>query len=380
MHRSGTSALSGALSNLGIAFDSEATRMQCGRINPNGYFERQNVTDFNDSLLHSIDWEWNIVPAVSNIDNWDAPKVVAARHMIDGMAGPGSIGIKDPRCCLLMPFWRQALLDRFEVVGITRDPAEVAWSLFVRDGISVSVGLALWIAYNAHLANGTQGLAPHFVRYEDLVQSPEAVLTSIADFLHGRGVELISTPTEIEMAAKSIDRTLRRDTFPKSLESHPLLLEARAHRELFHQHLSEDIVITPSALCVEILEHQFTAKRLTQVAHRAHFAESQMLEISRVKQAEIGQLQAELDLAIRTSQLEIDQLTAQHVHTEQTLLAHSEVITADLFETQQMLAATQTELDRTTAVLTATNKSFSLKLGLFLTWPIRHLRPSNRSR
>ena len=85
---------------------------------------------------------------------------------------------------------------------------------------------------------------------------------------------MTSTPAEIELAAKSIDRTLRRYTFPKSLESHPLLLEARAHRELFHQNATEDIVITPSTLCVGILEHQFTTKRLTQVAHQAHFAET----------------------------------------------------------------------------------------------------------
>ena len=150
----------------------------------------------------------------------------------------------------------------------------MAWSLFVRDGISISVGLALWIAYNAHLANGTQGLAPHYVRYEQLVESPETVLTSIAHFLRDRWVEMTSTPAEIELAAKSIDRTLRRYTFPKSLESHPLLLEARAHRELFHQNATEDIVITPSTLCVGILEHQFTTKRLTQVAHQAHFAET----------------------------------------------------------------------------------------------------------
>ena len=112
-----------------------------------------------------------------------------------------------------------------------------------------------------------------------------------------------------------------------------------------------------------------------------------MHEFGRIKQAEIEQLQAkltrlqaELDLAQTTRQLEIRQLTAQYAHIEQSLLASNDTLATDLFETQQLLGTTQTELDRTAAVLTATQKSFSLKLGLSLTWPIRQLRPSNRSR
>ena len=107
--------------------------------------------------------------------------------MVDQFSTDGPIGLKDPRICLLMPFWRRALLDRFEAVVITRDPAEVAWSLHVRNGLPVTVGLALWIAYDAHLAIGTQGLAPHYVRYEQLVESPETALTSIALFYKTAG-------------------------------------------------------------------------------------------------------------------------------------------------------------------------------------------------
>ena len=59
----------------------------------------------------------------------------------------------------------------------------------------------------------------------------------------------------------AIDLNLRRRTLPKSLELCPLLPEARNRRELFHQNAAEDIVITPSALCVGIFKHQFTTKR-----------------------------------------------------------------------------------------------------------------------
>lgn len=39
-----------------------------------------------------------------------------------------------------------------------------------------------------------------------------------------------------------IDLNLRRYTLPKSLEPHPLLPEARNHRELFHQNAAETVL------------------------------------------------------------------------------------------------------------------------------------------
>ena len=41
---------------------------------------------------------------------------------------------KDPRTTLLLPFWRRALRFDPVVVGIFRDPVEVAGSLAARDG------------------------------------------------------------------------------------------------------------------------------------------------------------------------------------------------------------------------------------------------------
>jgi hypothetical protein len=250
-----------------------------------------------------------------------------------------------------MPFWRRALLDRFEAIVITRDPAEVAWSLHVRDGLPVTVGLSLWIAYNMHLANGVQGLNPHILRYENLVDPPATELTSIAQFLQERGLPVLHQQSDFETAAKSIDPTLRRTTVPGWVNDHPLTVEARSIRELFHQTPRTDISFTPSQLCREVLDTQFVAKKCEEFHHE--------LNLERIQH---GQEQLEHINTVRTFETQMSELI-----DDTSALQH------ELLLSNSALEQTQQQLDRTV-------KSYSLRLGLLLTWPVRKLRPSNRSR
>ena len=129
MHRSGASALAGALSHLGVQFVSRQDEMLGDPANPKGFFERPSILNFSDTLLETHAWAWHTV----NLYPFDIDKAVGllsqGRNLIANLSNDSSVGIKDPRSCLLMPFWRRALLDRFEAIVITRDPAEVAWSL-----------------------------------------------------------------------------------------------------------------------------------------------------------------------------------------------------------------------------------------------------------
>jgi hypothetical protein len=233
---------------------------------------------------------------------------------------------------------------------ITRDPAEVAWSLHVRNGLPIGTGLALWIAYSTHLANDIQGMNPHILRYENLVDSPTTEIASIAQFLHDRGTPVLQQETDIEVAAKSIDPTLRRATFPEWVNAHPLTIEARSIRELFHQAPGIDVLFTPSELCREILDSQLIAKKYGTV--------NQMLNLTRIQ---IDQERLEFINTIRAFEERIGELNDA---------------TSAL---QDELDAGNSELEQTRRQLEATEKSFSLKLGRSLTWPIRKLRISKRT-
>lgn len=340
MHRSGTSALAGALSCLGIQFLSSSDELFRGIDNPNGFYERPSVLAFSDSLLAAQEWAWDSV-GLQPFPIEDSIRFIhPGRQLVSQFLTEGLVGLKDPRSCLLMPFWRRALLDRFEAIVITRDPAEVAWSLHVRDGLPISTGLALWIAYSAHLAHGIRGLSPHILRYEDLVESPNAQLTEITSFLDTRGIPVLQQPSDIDVAAKTIDSTLRRATFPDWVNEHPLTIEARSIRELFHQATETDISFTPSVLCSEVLEYQRISQKFLKVNHQLNLAQ---LEINQIRSTH--------------------ELLEQHVNDLQHRLHTQE-------KAQAALEEKNTQIE----------ESFSLRLGLALTWPVRKLRSANRNR
>lgn len=349
MHRSGTSALAGALSRLGINFATPDDELHRSLDNPNGFFERTSILNFSDTLLSAQPWAWDKVDLRPLNTEKISAHINEARCIVDELSNDGAVGIKDPRSCLLMPFWRRALLDRFEAVVITRDPAEVAWSLHVRDGLPVTTGLALYIAYSAHLAGGIQGLSSHVVRFENLVDSPSTELASIAQFLHDRGVSISQQPSDIEVAAKSIDPTLRRATFPDWVNNHPLTFEARAIRELFHQTPITDISFTPSELCHEVLDSQFIVKKCDEL--------NQELNLIRIQ---VGEKQAE------------------HINTIHAIETQMSELNDAVSTYQYDLGLRNSELEQTRQELEQIVHSFSLKLGLALTWPMRKLRPANR--
>ena len=375
MHRSGTSALAGALSRLGINFATPDDELHRSLDNPNGFFERTSILNFSDTLLSAQQWAWdNVDLRPLNTEKFPA-HINEARSIVDGLSNDGPVGIKDPRSCLLMPFWRRALLDRFEAVVITRDPAEVAWSLHVRDGLPVSTGLALYIAYSAHLASGIQGLSSHVVRYENLVNPPSTELASIAQFLHDRGLPISQEPSDIDVAAKSIDPTLRRATFPDWLESHPLTIEARYIREQFHQVPTNDISLTPSELCRDVLNFQTVAHDLCDANHQLQLVQADLSGQKVKYQNELAQVSNDYVKAVVILEERIDELSVTTSELEAELATQTQLLAS---QAQALAVQTQT-LEHTRQQLEITAHSSSLKLGLFLTWPIRHLRFSKRT-
>lgn len=95
---------------------------------------------------------------------------------------------KDPRHCLLLPYWRRFLGGPVAAVFIWRSPAAVAGSLRARDGIPSEVGVALWEWYNRQALTGLGGLPVYALRNETLVDDPLGTCTALADWLSGLGI------------------------------------------------------------------------------------------------------------------------------------------------------------------------------------------------
>ena len=133
MARSGTSALTEALSTLGLSLPIASDLMPGDQWNAHGYFESSSLTEFNGKFskrsaevsrppVLPVGWEQGDI-AGSRVDE-------AARLFEASFTSAGDIVWKDPRLCILLPFWRRILSDWDQAaVFAWREPYSVARSL-----------------------------------------------------------------------------------------------------------------------------------------------------------------------------------------------------------------------------------------------------------
>jgi len=214
-HRSGTSAITGALVALGLQGVDESDRIDALESNAE-HWESLSVALFNESLLLGHDGTWDAPP-----DDGELPRQAsgAEQGRLDTMLskaypGPEPGVLKDPRISLLLPFWRSVLGGHLAAVWIWRSPQAVALSLERRDSLPVENGLALWDHYVRSTALGLDGLPVYVLRYEDVIEEPDATLALLARWLEDQtGLSPGATP-RLDEAVSSLDPGLRHQRPP----------------------------------------------------------------------------------------------------------------------------------------------------------------------
>jgi hypothetical protein len=213
MHRSGTSALAGALVAMGLELGPDADVMPADVGNPEGYFELLSIVRANDDLLANFGGRWDSPPVFESGWTTEAAAVEfvdAARAGVNELFDGDRYLLKDPRISLVLPLWRQVTNDEGCAVVIVRDPLEVAASLSRRNGLPTLTGLALWAAYNRAMLRDLKGARVHICSYADLVENPVAVLTDLAASLRAWG----QLPEDLDLteAFAAVHPELRRNT------------------------------------------------------------------------------------------------------------------------------------------------------------------------
>lgn len=150
--------------------------------NKRGFWESLPISRVNMALMYALGGTWD-EPA-SAPDGWESSPELdrlleRARHALEEAfgdlepvwAGERTIGWKDPRMSMLLPFWQQ-LLPIDTVVLCLRDPRVVAGSLKERDGLPAEQSARLWLRY----VTGALRDAPTtvVVWYEDFFEDLEA--------------------------------------------------------------------------------------------------------------------------------------------------------------------------------------------------------------
>lgn len=209
MHRSGTSALTGALHASGAYAGDSGDLTGSSIENQKGFFERRDIRQISDALLHAAgaDW-WKI--SDFEIGHIEQSQLEVQRNafarVVENLSQAKTWIIKEPRLCLLLP----VLIDLIPnpiCIFIYRNPIEVAKSLRTRNQISLQQGIALWEKYNWSAIEATRARSRVYVSYQDLIADPHATLDGVVNKLAELGVKGLSRPVD---SSNFIDRSLRR--------------------------------------------------------------------------------------------------------------------------------------------------------------------------
>lgn len=188
MHRSGTSLLAEAVCRWGAYAGRAKDLIEAGRANPRGFWEFEPLVSFNNLLLASLDADWCLPPpegteALMELrasEQWFKKR---ASYLISRMEAAGRPWFwKDPRLCILLPFWKKHL-DATYVITI-RKPTEVALSLFKRNGMPTSAALLLWQYYMLSLLKNVHDVQSKiFVEYDALASGSDEEFRRLSAFL-----------------------------------------------------------------------------------------------------------------------------------------------------------------------------------------------------
>ena len=205
MHRSGTSAVAGALSLLGAT--PPAKMLPPASDNPSGFWEAESVLGVNDWILHEGGAAWYDCLGFDANAFAVRTRAMALTYIMLCMTtefGSARLKlIKDPRLCLLLDLWLPALSavgTSPAVILVVRPPGEIVQSLEVREHLPFEISTALWLRYVLDAEYATRTCRRHVLAYDDLLRDWRGALLSA-----GRGLA-ITWPVDLETVAPRMDR------------------------------------------------------------------------------------------------------------------------------------------------------------------------------
>lgn len=219
MHRSGTSALSGALCTLGAAVPKK-TLMGSHPCNLKGLFEALSIAQTHDEFLAAAgscwhDWQkfdlqWTRSPAA-------APHTAKVKTvLLDEFGDEPLILLKDPRICRFVPYTASILSDlniSFVVVLPVRNPLEVALSLQRRDNFALEKSIRLWLRHVLDAEYYSRGIPRCFLSYEELLRDWRRQVERVCQ---QTGVAL---PNRFENTGTAVDQFLTEELYHERASS-----------------------------------------------------------------------------------------------------------------------------------------------------------------
>ena len=185
MHRSGTSLVTSSLPLLGYTLGDNL--MPPAADNPRGFYEDRDVVALNDELLaiNSSSWGSPLSSLKGETTASAELEEQAGRILRQRLADSGRWVMKDPRLCLLMPFWQSRFEEagvEFQCVLVQRNPVDIAESLKSRNRFTIRHGLLLTYVYYRSVLDFL-GDSAFVISYDRFLDSPGTEIERLANYL-----------------------------------------------------------------------------------------------------------------------------------------------------------------------------------------------------
>ncbi|UCH61691.1 MAG: tetratricopeptide repeat protein [Fidelibacterota bacterium] len=208
MHRTGTSMIARLLNLCGLYLGPEERIMPPDEGNPAGYWQNQDMDQLTEDILAHFTGDWDfLLPRMPQ--GWEtkpdmAPFRERAQQLIGTIGERKQWGWKDPRCSLILPFWR-CVLPGLKVVVCLRNPIETAKSLGKQVSSTDAFSYNLWLRYYQRIFADTDPGDRLITHYDMYFVDPRSELHRV---LHWLGW---SVPEErLDAACRSISSSHRQ--------------------------------------------------------------------------------------------------------------------------------------------------------------------------
>ena len=193
MHRSGSSALSRAMTTLGV--HHSANLMRASKDNQKGYWEDNDFISFNDYLLRRTGQLWEEPKLIKTVEliTLAEEKIDEASSLLKDKIGNNQIiCLKDPRLCNLIPFWKRICeinSAQYRFIASYRDPLSTSNSIQKRDSIDTTKALSIWCTYYINLLESVKTSELKLVNYDKLLIETRKEIQLLSNFLKRKIIE-----------------------------------------------------------------------------------------------------------------------------------------------------------------------------------------------
>lgn len=215
MHRSGTSAVTRALTTIGVEL-GDALLMPMQSVNDKGFFEDIDFVALNEEMLRACGRTWfsldPIQPTEADFLCNHGYLQKAIELLREKVSAHQFFALKDPRTAKLLPFWSRVFSRcdfHVQYLLVFRHPMGVQQSLKQRDRFESVLSYYLWAEHTLYALKYTQGMLKIIVDYDYLVEDPESEIHRIA-----RQLDANVDREELEVYKRDfINKSLRHANF-----------------------------------------------------------------------------------------------------------------------------------------------------------------------